>query len=342
MARTMRNKVTVTFAPAPPKPDLQQQLLPIPWFRLPRQCYLHMVLNPTHVRNPDETREPAVRTVTAVRTHDVAVHRAGEVADGDDRCSEYSDSDNGSAFSDDEPGDCIIPPPPTVPSGAEDEGLEPAPKRQRHTPVVDVDADADRVRLQQKIKAMADVVDVPRDIDNVPLHRLRELYDTNRRCVQVESLVKWYSAALLLFFVAVDVLSENIVGVDMDKYVELQVNQMHIYRHHLRRIAEKQVANARTFGIFSENQSPAASIMVTFLVTTIGFLAVRVFLRERAPSVVRLLAPLFGRSTAATSAAPQQTSPMTTLLSIITSASVPPQQSAPQPRMAHPDDVVNA
>ena len=256
-----------------------------------------MAVNPLHVRDPDDETEPTVRHVNAERNKvdtEVSIAEPPLTIEDDDAksmrsmCSSEATTTFPPPLIDEQdsyrrPFDadqiCSVQSrkrlrPPLSDASSESDG-----EREK---IVDVDDDADRQRWKHRLQAVneAGLFEIPDNISEVPLATLRRLYNTNRKCVQIDSLVKFYSAALLISFVAVDVVSENLIGVDMDKYVEMQQQQMHVYRYHLRRIAEKQVTSARYNGIFGENQSPTMSIVLTFSLTTVCFFAVRLFARN--------------------------------------------------------------
>lgn len=361
MARGTKQKISVVFLPPPARPAAAvDRLPPLPWFRLPKSCYLHMLVNPAHVRDPDDEKEIAVRTVTARRTTEDAHDRhvlieeppldveddAQSVRSGYTSDAGFAESD-GDALDFAQPPVLALPPPPAAPTSARpplisksERHSHPHSRKRARSPadeeVIDVDDEADRAKWRHRLRAANQngLLELPRDLEDAPLSQLRRVYAANRRCVQIDSLVKGYSAALLMCFVAVDVVSENLVGVDMDRYVDLQLKQMQVYRYHLHRLAERQVATARSTGLFSENQSPVVSIFVTFTMTTVCFFAVKIFMKNKGPGVINMLGQLFGTpvSTAEPAAAAPSFNPLTSVMSMLA-------PSGPQRRMPRPGDM---
>ena len=359
MTRGTKQKIVVVFLPAPSRPVASAAASPaINWFRLPKECLLHMVLNPQHLLKPDDEREVAVRSITqprssSVKDREVAIEEPALSIDDDDDGRSVRSGYSESAASQLESERSASPPrrpasafPPPPSQQRIDDELPPRRKRPRSPSpaggVIDVDEEDDRQRWKYRLRAMDETgaFEIPKNIDDVPVSQLRRIYDTNMRCVQIDSLVKWYSATLLMLFVAVDIVTENFIGLDMERYVDIQLKQMHVYRYYLRRIAEKQVNTARSGGIFGQNQNPLLSIAVTFSVTTIGFFAVRIGLRNKAAMVMNVISTLFGSriQTASTDSAPvPQFSPVTTIMSALQAgAPSPPPSSSSIPR---PEDM---
>lgn len=192
-------------------------------------------------------------------------------------------------------------------------------------------------------------VEIPTNLHSVPIDQLRKLYNRNQRNVRIESLVQWYSAALMTMFVIVDVASENMVGINMDKYVDLQAKNMIHYRHHLYRIADSQVKSVSSGkgAIATVEQNPYVAIIVLFGITTIGFLAMRMVLRSRSNKLFSYLMPLLGPIGSASSIGQQaSTRPEFSTFSFMrdlattmsSNAPTPPASSPQQPSMPMPSE----
>jgi hypothetical protein len=174
----------------------------------------------------------------------------------------------------------------------------PPPLQYQQVPhVVEEEVDRDGITLRLNNMRNIAPVNIPSDLTHVPIHELRDLYTRNQRTVRINTLVQWYSAGLLAAFVFVDAAADNLFGMEMDHYVEIQTANLAHYRHYLYKIAEKQVKAAGSSGggggIVSDG-NPYVAISIIFAVTTVAYIAVRLVLRHKSGKLFLNLLPLLG------------------------------------------------
>lgn len=383
--------IAVKIVPAAGPPltlDDFRDLPPIPWFKTP-PLYLWMVENKAHLREdvPEEQEprdahglpERPAPGADALLAHLVGAKdlaepsrppppRASSPSPSSSSSSDaLSSADSGSESDHDGPSRSSSSSSSSAPSS-------PRSKRPRHespptttTPSPDShktprvpDAAVDRSQLERRLQGMRKnvppgVTAIPADLSGVPTSRLREIYVNNQRGVRVESLVRWYAAALVAGFMAMDFASENLTGINMDHYVDLQVANMEHYRHHLYRIAESQVkamGKGDGGGAPAAERNPYVAIAYIFAVTTVGYLAVRLVLRAKSARLLQYVMPLLtatsgggplGSLLGGSSAAPSASAaPFSAMSSVLETAQVLMRTNqaqaaqAPQRRMATP------
>lgn len=313
LAAAITVKIVPPAGPALALEDFRD-LPPIKWFKTP-PLYLWMVENKAHLReDAPEEQEPRDAhdlperpppNADALLAHLVGGHRESEPrkrprtpspssssSASDSRSGSGSESDAESASRSSSPP----PPPPRskrpCPAAAAEKVLErkePPPRKEE-----------DRDRLERRLQGMRKsvppgVTAIPADLSGVSTARLRDIYASNQRSVRVESLVRWYAAALVAGFMAMDFASENLTGINMEHYVDLQVANMEHYRHHLYRIAESQVkamGKGDGGGGPASERNPYVAIGYIFAVTTVGYLAVRLVLRAKSARLLQYVMPL--------------------------------------------------